>query len=70
MAALAALGALVTAGSLSAAPVGQQFQPYQAISVGSSPAAVAVGDVTGDGRSDILSMLLAARQLRVRMTRT
>jgi hypothetical protein len=54
LAALAALGALVTAGSLSAAPVGQQFQPYQPISVGSSPAAVAVGDVTGDGRSDIV----------------
>jgi hypothetical protein len=30
------------------------FQPYQAYSVGSSPDAVAVGDVTGDGRADVV----------------
>ena len=30
------------------------FSPYQAVDVGSWPEAVAVGDVTGDGRSDVL----------------
>ncbi len=30
------------------------FQPYQAYPVGSKPESVAIGDVTGDGRSDVL----------------
>jgi hypothetical protein len=50
----AGLGALLAAASVSAAPTGTQFQSFQAISVGSSPAAVAVGDVTGDGRNDVV----------------
>jgi FG-GAP-like repeat len=33
---------------------GLQFDPYQAIDVGSSPAAVDVGDVTGDGLDDVV----------------
>jgi fibronectin type 3 domain-containing protein len=30
------------------------FRPYHAIPVGSSPEAVAIGDVTGDGRNDVV----------------
>src|SRR5919198_360292 len=30
------------------------FRPYQAVPVGSSPEAVAIGDVTGDGRNDVV----------------
>jgi hypothetical protein len=30
------------------------FQPFSAVSVGSSPEAVAIGDVTGDGRRDVV----------------
>jgi hypothetical protein len=37
-----------------AGAAGTQFQPYQATAVGSWPAAVAIGDVTGDGRSDVV----------------
>jgi Domain of unknown function DUF11/FG-GAP-like repeat len=37
-----------------AAAPGAQFQPYQAYAVGSWPAAVAIGDVTGDGRNDVV----------------
>jgi fibronectin type 3 domain-containing protein len=33
---------------------GGQFMPYQAFAVGSSPEAVAIGDVTGDGRNDVV----------------
>jgi hypothetical protein len=44
---------LVTSGIAAAAP-GSQLRPYQAIDVGSWPAAVAVGDVTGDGRRDVV----------------
>ncbi len=51
---VAVLGALLAAAAVPAAPTGQQFQPYQAIGVGSSPSAVAVGDVTGDGRADVV----------------
>ena len=29
------------------------FAPYQAYDVGSWPEAVAIGDVTGDGRNDV-----------------
>ncbi|WP_271190382.1 S8 family serine peptidase, partial [Dactylosporangium matsuzakiense] len=32
----------------------QQFQPYQSIATGSWAKAVAVGDVTGDGRNDVV----------------
>ena len=41
---------------LAASPVAVSplFQPYQATWVGSRPEAVAVGDVTGDGRNDVL----------------
>ena len=37
-----------------AASIKAVFQPYQALSVGSSPKAVAIGDVTGDGRNDVV----------------
>ena len=30
------------------------FLPYQAYPVGSTPEAVAIGDVTGDGRNDVV----------------
>jgi fibronectin type 3 domain-containing protein len=39
---------------LSAATPRPLFQPYQATWVGSWPEAVAIGDVTGDGRNDIV----------------
>jgi len=49
---LALLGADVARGTTTA---GQPLlQPYQAIAVGSSPEAVAIGDVNGDGRSDVV----------------
>jgi hypothetical protein len=44
--------ALVTA--LPAAAAGGLLQPYQAYPVGSWPEAVAIGDVTGDGRNDVV----------------
>jgi hypothetical protein len=44
------VAALVAASSTSAI----SFQPYQAYSTGSWPIAVAIGDVTSDGRNDIL----------------
>jgi hypothetical protein len=57
-------GALVTAGlALAVVPLAAPaahatlspiFQAYQAIPTGSSPAAVAIGDVTGDGRNDVV----------------
>jgi FG-GAP-like repeat/Domain of unknown function DUF11 len=37
-----------------AGAAGTLFQPYQAFDVGSWPEAVAIGDVTGDGRSDVV----------------
>ena len=37
-----------------AAASGAQLQAYQAYAVGSWPAAVAIGDVTGDGRNDVV----------------
>jgi hypothetical protein len=37
-----------------AAGAGSLFQPYQAIPVGSWPEAVAIGDVNGDGRNDVV----------------
>jgi len=37
-----------------AGAAGTLFQPYQAVAVGSSPEAVAIGDVTGDGRPDVV----------------
>lgn len=49
----AAAGAFVLASSVAGA-AGSQFQPFQAIPVGSWPAAVTVADVTGDGRSDVV----------------
>ncbi len=45
--AFAALPAGVSAGT-------SLFEPYQVRSVGSAPAAVAIGDVTGDGRNDVV----------------
>jgi serine protease AprX len=39
---------------LSAKPTRPLFQAYQATSVGSWPEAVAIGDVTGDGRNDVV----------------
>ena len=52
VAATAAAAVLLGAGVAGAA--GTLFQPYQAFPVGSSPEAVAVGDVTGDGRADVV----------------
>jgi hypothetical protein len=54
------VGAVISALILAAAPAGvlgsgaPLFQPYQAIPVGSWPEAVAIGDVTGDGRNDVV----------------
>jgi hypothetical protein len=45
--------ALLAAGA-AFATTGTQFQAYQAVPVGSAPAAVAIGDVTGDGRNDVV----------------
>jgi hypothetical protein len=51
--ALLCLGAfLVTA--VPAAGAGSLFQPYTATPVGSWPEGVAIGDVTGDGRNDVV----------------
>src|SRR5690349_1715957 len=47
------LGATMVPASVSAAGDGL-FLPYQAITVPSEPDAIAVGDVTGDGRDDIV----------------
>ena len=47
------LAGLIFATGLAAA-AGSQFQPYQAVDVGSWPAAVAIGDVTGDARADVV----------------
>lgn len=52
IAASAAAAVLLGAGVAGAA--GTLFQPYQAFEVGSWPEAVAVGDVTGDGRADVV----------------
>jgi hypothetical protein len=40
--------------ALPASSAGSLFQPYQATAVGSAPEAVAIGDVTGDGRNDVV----------------
>ncbi len=45
---------LLPTGVAAATGPGLQFDPYQAIDVGSSPAAVDVGDVTGDGLDDVV----------------
>lgn len=47
------LGSLSVATGVAGA-AGTLFQPYQAFDVGSWPEAVAVGDVTGDGRADVV----------------
>ena len=50
--------------SLPAAAADSNFQTYQASPVGSWPEAVAIGDVTGDGRNDVVmttSLLLRPR---------
>jgi hypothetical protein len=49
----AAAGAAVLVSGIAGA-AGGQLQPYQAIPVGSWPAAVTIADVTGDGRSDVI----------------
>ena len=48
-----ALGALAIATGVAGA-AGTLFQPYQAFVTGSWPEAVAIGDVTGDGRADVV----------------
>src|SRR5207245_1246945 len=48
------VGESTRSNEVSATPVGPVFQQYQAVPVGSSPKAVAVGDVTGDGRNDVV----------------
>ena len=40
--------------AVSAAGTGSLFRPYEATPVGSWPDAVAIGDVTGDGRNDVV----------------
>jgi Domain of unknown function DUF11/FG-GAP-like repeat len=49
---MAAVAGLLLTGVAGAA--GTLFQPYQAFDVGSWPEAVAIGDVTGDGRADVV----------------
>ncbi len=46
------LAGLVEPGIVSAAP--PRFAPYQAIAVGSWPRAVAIADLDGDGRNDVV----------------
>jgi len=46
--------AIVATGITAAPATAIDFQPYQAYRVGSWPESVAVGDVTGDGRGDVL----------------
>ncbi len=53
VAVVGALGALAIAVGVAGA-AGTVFQPYQAFPVGSWPEAVAIGDVTGDGRPDVV----------------
>jgi fibronectin type 3 domain-containing protein len=48
------VGESVPSNELSAVPVRRLFDPYQAYFVGSWPQAVAIGDVTGDGRNDVV----------------
>jgi FG-GAP-like repeat/Domain of unknown function DUF11 len=48
-----ALGAFFAI-AVSASAAGSLFTPYQAYAVGSWPEAVAIGDVTGDGRPDVV----------------
>lgn len=50
---IAMLGLAAFVGSVRAAS-GPVFQPYQAFAAVPDPAAVAIGDVTGDGRSDVV----------------
>jgi Domain of unknown function DUF11/FG-GAP-like repeat len=49
---MVAVAGLLLTGVAGAA--GTLFQPYQALDVGSWPEAVAIGDVTGDGRADVV----------------
>src|SRR6187551_2015767 len=51
--AVSTLGALAIATGVAGA-AGTLFQPYQAFATGSWPEAVAIGDVTGDGRADVV----------------
>src|SRR5919106_5981155 len=53
---LAALGVVAALGIATgvAGAAGTLFQPYLAVDVGSWPEAVAIGDVTGDGRADVV----------------
>lgn len=52
-AALGVMGAFLVATGIAGA-AGTLFQPYVAVDVGSWPEAVATGDVTGDGRTDVV----------------
>src|SRR5687768_3885655 len=49
---MAAVIGLLLTGVAGAA--GTLFQPYQAFDVGAWPEAVAIGDLTGDGRADVV----------------
>ena len=48
------LGLGLVLAAVPAAAADGSFQPYQAYPVGSWPDAVAIGDVTGDGRDDVV----------------
>ena len=48
------LGLGLVLAAVPAAAADGSFQPYQAYPVGSWPDAVAIGDVTGDGRNDVV----------------
>jgi hypothetical protein len=51
---VAAIVATLTLATGVAGAAGTLFQPYRAVDVGSWPEAVAIGDVTGDGRADVV----------------
>jgi uncharacterized protein DUF11/VCBS repeat protein len=50
----AALACLLAVAAVPAAAADSNFQAYEAYRVGSSPDAVAIGDVTGDGLNDVV----------------
>ena len=50
----AAFACLLALAAVPAAAADSNFQPYEAYWVGSWPDAVAIGDVTGDGRNDVV----------------
>jgi fibronectin type 3 domain-containing protein len=48
-------GESVLSNERSASPIRRLFDPYGVTWIGSSPEAVAIGDVTGDGRNDVVA---------------